>query len=194
MALSDQQVLELFEKSGGVLKGHFLLTSGRHSDTYMQCALLFDDARVSEALCKELAERVKKYQPDIIVSPATGAIIMGYEVSRHLGVKNLFAERENGKFTLRRGFTLPKNAKVLITENVVTTGGSVFEVIDMLKEYGAEIVAVASMVDRSNGSVDFGVPFVTMLRADVKSYEADECPLCKAGMGAPIKPGSRNLK
>lgn len=194
MALSDQQVLELFEKSGGVLKGHFLLTSGRHSDTYMQCALLFDDARVSEALCKELAERVKAYKPDIIVSPATGAIIMGYEVSRHLGVKNLFAERENGTFTLRRGFNLPEKARVLITENVVTTGGSVFEVIDMLKAYGAEVVAVASMVDRSNGAVDFGVPFVTMLRADVKSYEAADCPLCKAGMGAPIKPGSRNLK
>lgn len=194
MALSDKEVLALFEKSGGVLKGHFLLTSGRHSDTYMQCALLFDDATVSEQLCAELADRVRQYKPDVIVSPAVGAIIMGYEVSKHLGVKNLFAERENGAFTLRRGFSLPDKARVLITENVVTTGGSVFEVIDMLKNYGAEVVAVASMVDRSNGAVDFGVPFVTMLRADVKSYEADECPLCKAGMGAPVKPGSRNLK
>ena len=194
MALTEQDVLALFEKSGGVLKGHFLLTSGRHSDTYMQCALLFDDAKVSETLCAELAERVKKYKPDIVVSPAVGAIIMGYEVSRHLGLKNVFAERENGTFTLRRGFTLPERARVLITENVVTTGGSVFEVMEMLKNYGAEVVAVASMVDRSNGTVDFGVPFVTMLRADVKSYEADECPLCKAGMGAPVKPGSRNLK
>ena len=194
MALTDKEVLALFEKSGGVLKGHFLLTSGRHSDTYMQCALLFDDAKVSETLCAELADRVKKYKPDIVVSPAVGAIIMGYEVSRHLGLKNVFAERENGTFTLRRGFTLPERARVLITENVVTTGGSVFEVMEMLKNYGVEVVAVASMVDRSNGTVDFGVPFVTMLRADVKSYEADECPLCKAGMGAPVKPGSRNLK
>ncbi len=194
MALTDKEVLALFEKSGGVLKGHFLLTSGRHSDTYMQCALLFDDAKVSETLCAELADRVKEYKPDIVVSPAVGAIIMGYEVSRHLGLKNVFAERENGTFTLRRGFTLPERARVLITENVVTTGGSVFEVMEMLKNYGAEVVAVASMVDRSNGTVDFGVPFVTMLRADVKSYEADECPLCKAGMGAPVKPGSRNLK
>ncbi len=194
MALTDKEVLALFEKSGGVLKGHFLLTSGRHSDTYMQCALLFDDAKVSETLCAELADRVKKYKPDIVVSPAVGAIIMGYEVSRHLGLKNVFAERENGTFTLRRGFTLPERARVLITENVVTTGGSVFEVMEMLKNYGAEVVAVASMVDRSNGTVDFGVPFVTMLRADVKSYEADECPLCKAGMGTPVKPGSRNLK
>ncbi len=194
MALTDKEVLALFEKSGGVLKGHFLLTSGRHSDTYMQCALLFDDAKVSETLCAELADRVKKYKPDIVVSPAVGAIIMGYEVSRHLGLKNVFAERENGTFTLRRGFTLPERARVLITENVVTTGGSVFEVMEMLKNYGAEVVAVASMVDRSNGTVDFGVPFITMLRADVKSYEADECPLCKAGMGVPVKPGSRNLK
>ena len=194
MALTDKEVLALFEKSGGVLKGHFLLTSGRHSDTYMQCALLFDDAKVSETLCAELADRVKEFKPDIVVSPAVGAIIMGYEVSRHLGLKNVFAERENGTFTLRRGFTLPERARVLITENVVTTGGSVFEVMEMLKNYGAEVVAVASMVDRSNGTVDFGVPFVTMLRADVKSYEADECPLCKAGMGAPVKPGSRNLK
>lgn len=194
MALTDKEVLALFEKSGGVLKGHFLLTSGRHSDTYMQCALLFDDAKVSETLCAELADRVREFKPDIVVSPAVGAIIMGYEVSRHLGLKNVFAERENGTFTLRRGFTLPERARVLITENVVTTGGSVFEVMEMLKNYGAEVVAVASMVDRSNGTVDFGVPFVTMLRADVKSYEADECPLCKAGMGAPVKPGSRNLK
>ena len=194
MALTDKEVLALFEKSGGVLKGHFLLTSGRHSDTYMQCALLFDDAKVSETLCAELADRVKKYKPDIVVSPAVGAIIMGYEVSRHLGLKNVFAERENGTFTLRRGFTLPERARVLITENVVTTGGSVFEVMEMLKDYGAEVVAVASMVDRSNGAVDFGVPFVTMLRADVKSFDADACPLCKAGMGAPVKPGSRNLK
>lgn len=194
MALTDKEVLALFEKSGGVLKGHFLLTSGRHSDTYMQCALLFDDAKVSETLCAELAGRVKKYKPDIVVSPAVGAIIMGYEVSRHLGLKNVFAERENGTFTLRRGFTLPERARVLITENVVTTGGSVFEVMEMLKNYGAEVVAVASMVDRSNGAVDFGVPFVTMLRADVKSFDADACPLCKAGMGAPVKPGSRNLK
>lgn len=143
---------------------------------------------------RRAADRVKKYKPDIVVSPAVGAIIMGYEVSRHLGLKNVFAERENGTFTLRRGFTLPERERVLITENVVTTGGSVFEVMEMLKNYGAEVVAVASMVDRSNGTVDFGVPFVTMLRADVKSYEADECPLCKAGMGAPVKPGSRNLK
>lgn len=193
MALNDRAIAELFEKTGGVLKGHFLLTSGRHSDTYMQCAKLFEDAEISQTLCKELAERVKQYSPDIVVSPAVGAIIMGYEVSRHLGVKNLFAERENGKMALRRGFEIPKGARVLLAENVVTTGGSVKEVIELLGGMDCSIVAVAAMVDRSNGAVDFGVPFTAMLTADVRSWDAADCPLCKAGTAA-IKPGSRGLK
>lgn len=193
MALDNERTAELFRQAGGVLKGHFLLTSGRHSDTYMQCALLFEDARLSETLCRELAERVRAYKPDIVVSPAVGAIIMGYELSRHLGVKNVFAEREDGRMTLRRGFSVPEGSRVVIAENVVTTGGSVKEVIELLKALRCEIVCVAAMVDRSNGQVDFGAPFTAMLTADVKSWEAEECPLCKAG-GKPVKPGSRNLK
>ena len=193
MALTDKDIAELLEKTGGVLHGHFLLTSGRHSDTYMQCAKLFEDSEISATLCAELAERVKVYKPDIVVSPAVGAIIMGYEMSRHLHVKNLFAEREDGKMALRRGFVLPAGARVLIAENVVTTGGSVKEVIELLSTMDCTVVGVAAMVDRSNGQVDFGVPFTAMLTADVKSWEASECPLCKDG-SKPIKPGSRNLK
>lgn len=193
MALSNRDIAELFEKTGGVLHGHFLLTSGRHSDTYMQCAKLFEDSAISETLCRELAERVKGCKPDIVVSPAVGAIIMGYELSRHLKTKNLFAERENGKMALRRGFELPKGARVLIAENVVTTGGSVKEVIELLNTMDCTVVGVCAMVDRSNGQVDFGVPFTAMLSADVKSWEAADCPLCKEG-SVPVKPGSRNLK
>lgn len=193
MALNDAQILQAFKRTEGILHGHFLLTSGRHSDTYMQCAKLFADPKESEMLCKELAERLKEFKADIIVSPAVGGIIMGYEVARQLGVKNLFAERVDGKMTLRRGFALEKGMRVIVVEDVVTTGGSVKEVVELASNAGCDVVAVASIVDRSNGKVEFGVPYRALLSMEVKSYEAGECPLCKDG-SVPYKPGSRGLK
>ena len=193
MALTDSQILEAFKRTEGILHGHFLLTSGRHSDTYMQCAKLFADPKESETLCGELADRLKEFKPDVVVSPAVGGIIMGYEVARKLGVRNLFAERADGKMTLRRGFKLEKGQRVIVVEDVVTTGGSVKEVVELSREAGCEVVAVASIVDRSNGNVDFGVPYRALLTMEVKSYEAAECPLCKDG-SIPYKPGSRGLK
>ena len=193
MALTDKQILEAFHRTEGILHGHFLLTSGRHSDTYMQCAKLFADPKESEILCEELAERLKCFNADVVLSPAVGGIIMGYEVARKLGVKNYFAERVDGKMTLRRGFALVPGSKVIVVEDVVTTGGSVKEVIALAKAAGCEVVAAASIVDRSNGAVDFGVPYKALLTMEVKSYEADECPLCKDG-SVPYKPGSRGLK
>ena len=189
----DNNVMELFEKSGAVLHGHFILTSGLHSDTYMQCAKLFEFGDISESLCKQAAEKVSKYKPDVIVSPATGAIIFGYELSKQLGIPNMFAEREKGEFTLRRGFELKKGANVVIAENVVTTGGSVKEVIELIGKLGGNVKAVVEVVDRSGGKVDFGVPNESLLQIDVKTYEPDNCPMCKAGSPA-VKPGSKGLK
>ncbi len=193
MAMSNEEILEIFKQTEGVLKGHFLLTSGRHSDTYMQCAKLFVDPQKSEMLCKELAELLKEFKADAVVSPAVGGIIMGYEVARQLKVKNFFAERVDGKMTLRRGFALEKGSRIIVVEDVVTTGGSVKEVIELVRAAGCEVVAAASIVDRSNGKVDFSVPYKALLSMEVVSYEASECPICK--LGVPVyKPGSRNLK
>lgn len=192
--LTQEEMLKIFEKTGGILKGHFILTSGRHSDTYMQCAKLFVDPKASELLCKSLAEKLDGEKIDLVISPAVGGILMGYEMARQLGVNNIFAERENGAMTLRRGFTLPENANVLVVEDVVTTGGSVKEVIELVKERGCNVTAVASIVDRSNGKVDFGVKFVNLISMDVVSYEPSECPMCKEGKTPAVKPGSRGLK
>ncbi len=194
MKLTNEQILDVFKKTEGILHGHFLLTSGRHSDTYMQCAKLFVHPEESAYLCGALSEQLKEFKADAVVSPAVGGIIMGYEVARQLGVKNFFAEREGGGMTLRRGFALEKGMRVIVVEDVVTTGGSVKEVIELCRAAGAEVTAVASVVDRSGGKVDFGVPYRALLSMEVKSYEADECPLCREGKIPVVKPGSRGLK
>lgn len=191
--LTKEQVLAILKEREAVLEGHFLLTSGRHSDRYVQCAKLFQYADTSEIICKELADKFAGEKIDVVVGPALGGVIMAYEMGRQLGVRNIFAERENGNMTLRRGFKVEKGERVLVCEDVVTTGGSVKEVIALLSDMGAEIVGVGSVVDRSNGKVDFGVPFHAVLSMEVTSYEADNCPLCKEGKIPAIKPGSRNL-
>ena len=154
---------------------------------------LFQYADTSEIICKELAEKFEGEKIDVVVGPALGGVIMAYEMGRQLGVRNIFAERENGNMTLRRGFKVERGERVLVCEDVVTTGGSVKEVIALLSDMGAEIVGVGSVVDRSNGKVDFGVPFHAVLSMEVTSYEADNCPLCKEGKIPANKPGSRNL-
>jgi len=190
--MTNDEILEIFNKTGGVLKGHFLLTSGRHADTYMQCAKLFVDTECSEKLCGALSKKLKDFKAEVVVSPAVGGILMGYEMARQLKLPNIFFERENGEFTLRRGFTLPSGTKVIVVEDVVTTGGSVKEVVLEVQKLGAEVVAVASIVDRSAGKVDFGVPFVSLLSVDIKSYEATDCPICRRGEVPLYKPGSRS--
>ncbi|MDE6473515.1 MAG: orotate phosphoribosyltransferase [Clostridia bacterium] len=189
--MTQEQALDCYRKTGAILKGHFKLTSGRHSDTYMQSAKLFIDTKQSEIVCKALAEKLAGEKIDLVVSPAIGGILMGYEVARQLGVPNIFAERENGEMTLRRGFAIEKGTKVVVVEDVVTTGGSVKEVVRLVQSMGAEVVAVASLVDRSNGNVDFGVKYVNLISMEVVSYEPDECPLCKEGKIDLVKPGSR---
>lgn len=190
--MTNQEIMEIFEHTNAILSGHFKLTSGRHSSTYMQCAKLFTDAESAGVICTELAKKLADDKADIIVSPAVGGILMGYEVSRILGVPNIFAERENGKMTFRRGFSLDKGAKVIVCEDVVTTGGSVKEVIELCKECGAEVVTVASIVDRSGGKADFGTKFTSLLEVNIETFEPDNCPLCKDNVPL-IMPGSRAI-
>lgn len=191
--LTNEQAIALLEEKQAILTGHFLLTSGRHSDRYVQCAKLFQYADTSELICASLARQFANAHIDLVAGPAVGGIIMAYEMGRQLGVRNIFAERENGVMTLRRGFAVQPGERVLVVEDVVTTGGSVKEVIELLRTAGAEVVGVGSVVDRSAGRVDFGVPFHAAVSMEVISYDAAECPLCKTGTPA-VKPGSRSLK
>ena len=183
----------IFKETGLMLEGHFLLTSGRHSNRYMQCAKLFQYPVYSEMICKDLAKRFEGQQIDLVVGPAVGGIIMSYEMARQINVPNIFAERENGNMTLRRGFTIPKGAKVLVVEDVVTTGGSVREVMDIVANSEAEVVGVCVVVDRSGGKIDFGVPFFAAYETEIQSYEPSQCPLCEQGLEL-VKPGSSKLK
>ena len=183
----------IFKQTGLMLEGHFLLTSGRHSNRYMQCAKLFQYPEYSEMICKDLAGRFAGQKIDLVVGPAVGGIIMSYEMARQFNVPNIFAERENGAMTLRRGFSIPEGAKVLVVEDVVTTGGSVREVMDIVAEAKAEVVGVCVVVDRSGGKIDFGVPFEAAYETEIQSYEPSQCPLCEQGLEL-VKPGSRKLK
>lgn len=190
--ISRDRVTEILKEAGVLLEGHFLLTSGRHSNRYLQCAKIFRNTKYSEELCGALAEQFKDDDIQLVIGPAMGAVQMAYEVSRHIGCENFFAERdENGKMALRRGFAVEEGQRVLIVEDVVTTGGSVREVMELVRRAGGVVAGVGSIVDRTGGKIDFGVPFRAVYVADVTSWEADECPLCKEGVGTPVKPGSR---
>ncbi len=191
--MADQNILEIFKKTNALLSGHFLLTSGRHSNQYFQCAMVLQYPEYNEILSSIIAEHFKNYDIDTVISPAIGGICVGQEVARQLNKKFIFAEREDSKLTLRRGFSISEGEKFLVCEDVVTTGGSVYEVIDIVKENNGTVAGVGMIVDRSNGKVDFGVPQVSTLKLDVVSFQPDECPLCKEGIPA-IKPGSRKIK
>lgn len=191
--ITQERVMEILKEAGVLLEGHFLLTSGKHSNRYLQCAKIFRNTKYSEELCAALAERFQDQGIEVVIGPALGAVQMTYEVSRWLKCENFFAEREEGKMTLRRGFAFEPGQKVLIVEDVVTTGGSVREVMKIVREQGAEIVGIGSIVDRTAGKVDFGVPFQSVISVDVESWQPEECPLCKAGAPAPYKPGSRKV-
>ena len=189
---SQEQVLEIFARTGVLLEGHFRLTSGLHAAKYLQCAQLLQYPHEAGPLCEQLASYFKDAGATVVAGPATGGIILAYEVAKALGVKNIFGERENGVMTFRRGFKLEPTDKVLVLEDVVTTGGSVKELIACVKEAGAEVVGVASLVNRSGGRVDFGVPFKSLVNLDITTYQPEECPMCKEGSVA-YKPGSRQV-
>lgn len=190
--MNQEEIKELFKKYNALLNGHFLLSSGLHSDTYFQSALVLQNPKVTQILAQNLKEKITEVVKniDVVVSPAMGGVIIGYEMGRALGTRAIFTERVDGKVVLRRGFYVNKGEKVLVAEDVITTGLSTKEVIESLKSTGTEIVAVCSLVDRSAGKVDFGIPKFSLLSLEVKSYKPEECPLCKKG-SKPIKPGSR---
>jgi orotate phosphoribosyltransferase len=188
--LSQERIMEIFKESGALLEGHFLLTSGKHSARYIQCAQVLMHPSYTEELAADLAGRYKG-QADVVIGPAMGGIIVAYEMGRALGVKAIFTERQQGKMSLRRSFEINPGQKVLVVEDVITTGGSVQEVIDVVRQAGGEVVGVAVLVDRSGGKVDFGVPLEALLKLDIATYESGDCPLCQAGT-SPVKPGSRS--
>lgn len=190
MSLSRDEILTVFRETGALLEGHFILTSGLHSGTYFQCAQIFQYPEYSEKLCREIVRHFQDVETDLVVSPAVGGIIFGYELARQLGVRNIFTEREGGKMLLRRGFKVNPGDKVLVAEDVTTTGGSVRELMDSIEAGGGDILAVTSIVDRSGGEARFGVPYYSLFQMDVKNYKPDDCPLCRQGSQA-VKPGSR---
>lgn len=190
--MNNSELLKIFIETEALLNGHFLLTSGRHSKQYFQCAKVLQYPRHTTKICNKIAEFFRDYKIDTVISPAIGGIVVGQEVARQLNKKFIFAERENKDLTLRRGFEIFKGENILVCEDVVTTGGSVFEVIDIVKANGGNVVGVGIIVDRSNGNVNFGVPQISTLQMEVVSYSKEECPICKEGKPV-VKPGSRKL-
>jgi orotate phosphoribosyltransferase len=192
--ITQERITEILKEAGVLLEGHFKLTSGRHSNQYLQCAKIFRDTKYSEELCAALGEQYRTDRVQVVIGPAMGAVQMAYEVSRSLHCQNFFSERdENGKMVLRRGFVIQPGERILVVEDVVTTGGSVREVIELVQQAGGEVVGVGSIVDRTGGKIDFGVPFKAVISVDVQSWEPQDCPLCKAGAPEPMKPGSRKI-
>jgi len=183
-------VEDILMKTGALLTGHFRLTSGRHAAQYMQCAKVMQYPEETTCIANVIAEGFKDDDVDIVLAPAIGGIILGYELARALKAKSLFVERENGEMTLRRGFEIPKGARVLIAEDVVTTGGTTKEVMAVAQAHGAEIVGTCSMVDRTGGQIELGTKFIAAYSKAFASYEPEDCPLCKEGQPI-VKPGSR---
>ena len=189
--MEREEVLNIFRKCGALLTGHFRLSSGLHSDTYLQCAKVLQYPKLAESLCRELARRLPAGKIDASVGPAMGGITFAYELARALGTRALFAERQDGRMTLRRGFGIVPGERVLIAEDVVTTGKSVGEVIDLVRQEKAEVVGVACLINRG-GAASLGVECVSLAEVEAKSYREEECPLCKKGVELET-PGSRHI-
>jgi orotate phosphoribosyltransferase len=188
--MTPEAVLDLFRQSGALLDGHFRLTSGLHSPGYMQCALVLQYPAFAESLGQAIGEWTRELTPTVVLSPALGGVVIGQEVGRALGVRAVFAERQDDVFTLRRGFTVSDSDRVLVVEDVLTTGGSTRETIEVATRSGAVVVGVASIVDRSGGRLRFDVPFKALLEYVLPTYESEKCPLCAQGLPV-TKPGSR---
>ena len=193
--MTDEQVLDEFRASDALLEGHFILSSGRHSSIFLQKMRVFQFPDRTERLCRALADRIRAEfgQIDMIVSPAMGGIIPGYETARALGCPAVFVEREEGEFRLRRGFRIPDGARVVMVEDIVTTGLSSRECLAAIRKHSANLIGAACLIDRSNGRADIGVPLVALVRMDVPDYPADDLPAELAALPAE-KPGSRDLK
>lgn len=191
--INKDRVKEIFKELEVLRHGHFLFTSGRHSDNYMQCAKLLQYPHYTEEIIKGMSEEFKDDNIEIVIGPAIGGITISYEFARQLNTLSYFTERENNIMALRRGFTIPQGARVLVVEDVITTGGSVREVMDIVEQQGGLVVGVAVIVDRTGGKIDFGTKLVTAFSEPLVSYAADECPLCKEGKLPLEKPGSKKF-
>jgi orotate phosphoribosyltransferase len=192
--MNTEDVLAEFRDAGALLEGHFILSSGRRSPVFMQKMFIFQDPERTARLCKALAEKITERfgRIDLVVSPAVGGIVPGYETARQLGAKAIFVEREEGRFKLRRGFEIPKGARVLMVEDIITTGLSSRECLEAIRPYPGEIVGAAVLIDRSAGKADIGVPLVALASYFVPDYAPDEVPPEMAKL-PPVKPGSRGL-
>jgi orotate phosphoribosyltransferase len=193
--MTSDDVLDEFRDAGALLEGHFVLSSGLHSSVFLQKMFIFQDPARTEKLCSALARKIEEAfgKVDIVVSPAVGGIVPGYETARHLGAKAIFVERENGAFALRRGFTIPDGARVVMVEDIVTTGLSSRECLAAMREHPGTILGAACLIDRSGGRADIGVPLVSLASLDIPTYAADALPPALAALPA-VKPGSRSLK
>lgn len=181
---------DLLEETGALLKGHFILSSGKHTDTYIQCARLLQYPDKAEKFLKPLADRLKDLDIDMVVGPAMGGIVVSYELGRQLGLPAIFVERENGIMTLRRGFEIPEGSKAIIAEDVVTTGKSSMEAIEVVEKAGGQVVAIASLIDRTSEDLDY--PLYSVERFEIEVVDPEDCKLCEANIPA-VKPGSRSI-
>ena len=191
MAMTNEELMQILTETGAYQSGHFKLSSGFHSGNYIQCSQLLKFPRIAEKVCAEIGDLFKDENIEMVVGPAIGGILVAYEVGRALNVPAVFAERENGVMTLRRGFHVEPGTRCLVTEDVLTTGGSAQEVVELLQSKGAEVVAATSIIDRTPGNtIKLKVPFKSLIQLSFPTHNPEECPMCKEGM--PIqKPGSR---
>jgi orotate phosphoribosyltransferase len=187
-----EDFINIFQKTGALKKGHFCLTSGLHSPTYFQCALVLQYPEYCSLIAGKIADNFRNQSIDVVISPAVGGIVIGQEVGRQLGVRTIFSEREQGQMKLRRGFDLNPGERVLVCEDVVTTGGSVFEVIKIVKKFQAKMAGVGFIVDRSGGRVNFSDNQISLVQLNVESYKPENCPLCEKNIEID-KPGSRKI-
>ncbi len=191
--MADQQeIFEIFQKAQALLKGHFLLSSGLHSDLYFEKFQVLQHPEYVEILCKKLASLFQGDNIEVVVGPTTGGVIIAYEVAKNLKTRSIFAESEGKRRVFKRGFGLKKGERVLIVDDILTTGKSVNEVIDLVKKNDGEIIGIGLLLDRSGGKVDFGYPLKPLAVTEVKNYPPEECPLCKKGQPL-VKPGSRKI-
>jgi orotate phosphoribosyltransferase len=188
--MQQSEVLDIYRKAGALIDGHFRLSSGLHSDRYLQSALVLQFSEFAAALGEAIADRTRHLQPTVVLSPALGGIVIGQEAGRALGTRAIFAERQDGALVLRRGFTLSPGDRVLVVEDVITTGGSTRETIEVATAAGADVLGAAAIIDRGNDAARLNLPLYALAHLDVPTYQADSCPLCARGVPV-TKPGSR---
>ena len=191
--MNDREILGIFHEHGALLEGHFILSSGLHSDRYIQCALVLQHPQVAERLGRELAAKLGNTGASVVVAPALGGILVAHEVARALNARALFTERQEGRMTFRRGFSLARNEPTLVVEDVLTTGESTRETMAAVEEAGGKVVGAGSLVDRSGGAVNLGLARTALVTLTVRNYDPSQCPLCRDGIPA-RKPGSREIR